>query len=76
MRQCSALDAIVIDGVNHNLNGVNNSQDFWPTRFHEENPSDAHYVESATIPEPATGAFFLLGATLFVLRWSRKSSAP
>ena len=60
---------------------MNNANDFWPgvvgtnsSPFIETEAGATHVV--ITAPEPATGAFFLLGAALFVLRRTRISSAP
>jgi hypothetical protein len=46
--------ALVIQGVNLNLNGNDNAADFWPGPINESHPSGAmHNVVPAT-PEPAT----------------------
>ena len=50
--------SVVIDGVNHNLNGVDTTNDFWPGPIIESHPTGAqHSVVGATInplPEPCT----------------------
>ncbi len=68
--------AILIDGVNHFLNGTDNRTDFWPiTPFQEAHPNGAiHEVLTAT-PEPST---WLMGATAVVVgltyaRWRSRT---
>ncbi len=70
-------NAVLIDGANYLLNGVDTTQDFWPIGpFAETEAGATHVVDAAlTVPEPATNACFLLGATLFVLRRFRISAA-
>jgi hypothetical protein len=50
--------SVVINGVNHNLNGVDTTNDFWPGPIIESHPTGAaHSVVGATInqlPEPGT----------------------
>ena len=67
----SPLLAILIPGVNHLLNGVDNGEDFWPTTpFTEEHPEGAeHTVETGT-PEPAPLGLLLIGGlALLRRRW-------
>lgn len=56
--------AVVIDGVNHLLNGVDTTHDFWPAGpFTEFFPTGAtHTVINATTPEPATLVLLAAGA--------------
>lgn len=70
------LGALVIDGVNHLLDGVDTTQDFWPIGPFVETEAGANHVVTTATPEPGTCAFFLLGAALFVLRRHRNSSVP
>jgi hypothetical protein len=59
--------ALLIDGVNHLLNGLDIDNDFWPIgAFTETHPSGAlHTVTTTGVPEPAT--MVLLGAGLAML---------
>ena len=62
-------NAVVIDGVNHLLNGVNTSNDFWPTgTFTETFPTGAqHTVTTATVPTPEPASLLLLAAGAIAL---------
>lgn len=52
--------ALLIEGVNHMLNGADVNGDFWPGGFTEAHPGGAqHSVQAAAVPEPST--LFLLG---------------
>jgi hypothetical protein len=79
--------AVVIDGVNHNLDGKDMNQDFWPG-VPNPNPngqlgivtesnsglSETHVVTTATTPEPSTW-IMLVTAGLIVpayARWGRQ----
>ncbi|WP_165224015.1 hypothetical protein [Aquisphaera insulae] len=58
--------AILIDGINHFLNGTDNATDFWPvTPFVEQHPSGAkHEVTVASVPEPGS---LVMGTTALVV---------
>ena len=45
--------AVLVDGVNNRLNGVDTSADFWPGRIVETHPTGAQHTASST---PAPGA--------------------
>ncbi len=59
--------ALLIDGINHYLNGADNAQDFWPGfllpnglhGFTELHPSGAEHTVETAVPTP--GVFILLG---------------
>ena len=59
--------AVLIDGVNHNLNGVNENADFWPKPIH----NGPHDVITA-IPEPSTFALAASGVVALLYRLRRK----
>jgi len=72
------LGAVLIDGINHFLNGTDNATDFWPiTPFREVEPNGAvHEVVIAQVPEPGS---LLMGATAVVIglgycRWRRRGT--
>ncbi len=70
-------DAVVINGVNHHLNGVDNAEDFWPTGpIRETSPTLVHVVGTAqAIPEPATAVIWvLLGGLSAAYAWRRNRS--
>jgi hypothetical protein len=76
--------AIVIDGVNHHLNGVSNAQDFWPAGpFQHQGQGVIQTVDDAVggpapVPEPGTLALLLTGglpmARTLLRRRQRRSS--
>lgn len=45
---------LLIDGVNHRLNGTDTSADFWPDPILEEHPSGAKHGVRSAVPEPST----------------------
>jgi hypothetical protein len=68
--------AVLIDGVNHFLNGQDNGTDFWPvTPFQEVHPNGAvHQVMTGMVPEPSS---WLMGTTALVIglgycRWRKR----
>ncbi len=66
-------EAVVIDGVNHLLNGTDQMGDFWPDIITEIHPGGLaiHRAGPAVIPEPAAIAIWTLlsGLGLAVARW-------
>jgi hypothetical protein len=67
--------ALLIPGVNYDLNGVNTSADFWPGQFTEIEPGARHEVDPAAVPEPTTmiaGALLLLPFGSGAVRQLRK----
>ena len=67
-------NAVVIDGVNHNLNGSDQQADFWPGPITEQHPSGAvHSVVEATVPEPSSLIVWsLIGLSLGIAGWRRR----
>jgi hypothetical protein len=63
--------SVVIDGVNHNLNGVDTTNDFWPGPIVETHPTGAmHSAVGATInpiPEPGTLLLVLCAGLALIL---------
>lgn len=70
-------DAVLIDGINDNLNGVDNSSDFWLTgsliRTFPQGVGTL-IVEPATVPEPSTLAIFALGMMALASRRFKKQT--
>lgn len=68
--------SVIIDGVNHNLNGVDTTNDFWPGPLLETHPTGAvHAVTTATInpiPEPTALVLFLGGTLVLVAAGNRR----
>ncbi|MBX9789971.1 MAG: hypothetical protein K2Y37_13720 [Pirellulales bacterium] len=66
---------VVIDDVNHKLNGTNQNNDFWPlTPFTEQHPQGlgVHTVVPPSLPEPTSIVIWsLLGGVLIAARWWR-----
>lgn len=64
-------NAVIIDGINHNLNGIDQQADFWPNAITESHPSGAvHSVVEAVVPEPASAIIWsLLGLTFAGATW-------
>jgi hypothetical protein len=57
--------AVIIDGVNHFLNGQNNDMDFWPIPpLVEVEPTGAQHVVTYATPEPSS---WLLAGTALVV---------
>jgi hypothetical protein len=51
-RHQAVLGGVVIDGVNHNLNGTDDSNDFWPTGDLVHDASGAaHHTVRASVPD-------------------------
>jgi hypothetical protein len=68
--------ALLINGVNHMLDGTDIEQDFWPAQIVEQHPNGATHVVAATTPEPTTmiaGALLLLPFGASALRSLRKN---
>jgi len=63
--------AILIDGVNNNLNGTNNLNDFWPVGTIQEMHPGVGVHAVRAVPEPCAIGLSLMGS-LCVLGYSRK----
>jgi hypothetical protein len=68
--------AWTITGVNIDLNGLDDSSDFWPDGpFQEAGPGgNVHVVNWTAIPEPGAGALLLLGVALLGGRRGRAAA--
>jgi len=68
--------AVVIDGVNHLLNGVDTSQDFWPIPpVIEVHPGGGqHVVTTGSVPEPSTWIMLVTAGMIVPAygRWARR----
>ena len=60
----------IIDGVNHNLNGLNETNDFWPDGLVIHDDGTGTAIHTAITPEPGTAV--LLGAGLIGLAAGRR----
>jgi hypothetical protein len=66
--------SLVIDGVNHNLNGADESRDFWPLGIiTEQHPFGLHVIRATDVPEPGSLAALGVGSLLAAgVYWRRR----
>lgn len=64
----SPADALEIDGVNHLLNGLDITTDFWVDDFTEEHPSGARHSVTLATPEPGTLSLLAISTLAFARR--------
>ncbi|MCH7752998.1 MAG: PEP-CTERM sorting domain-containing protein [Planctomycetes bacterium] len=68
--QHAPVGTIVIDGINHLLNGLNETNDFWPSGIviHDDGSETATHKTKGATPEPSTLTLLALGGLMLARR--------